>query len=323
MSRNGRRLLLVIGLAIAALAAYSIHSDIETAGHRLTQFAPLAVAAALALAVGNYVIRFVRWQMYLRLVGVSAETAPLGTSALVFVGGFAMSVTPGKVGELLKSALLRDAARVPAARTAPIVIAERLTDLVALVLLGVGGVAAYGVAGPVVLAAAIVVTLGLFVVSWKPLAHSFIDFAARIRPIGKIAPRLREMYDTLSGLITPWPLVWGTGLGIVAWLCECFGFAIIVAGFPGARVELGLATLIYAVTTVAGALSFLPGGLGVTEASMAILLARSATGVDQPTAIAATILTRLCTLWFAVLIGLVALAVLRRRNKPSGEKQQA
>jgi uncharacterized protein (TIRG00374 family) len=203
---------------------------------------------------------------------------------------------------------------VPAARTAPIVIAERLTDLVALVVLGVAGVAAYGVAEPLVASAAIVVALGLFVVWWKPLAHTVIDQAARIGPIGRIAPRLREMYDTLSGLVTPAPLGWGTGLGILAWLCECLGFAIIVRGFAGADVSTGLATLIYAVTTVAGALSFLPGGLGVTEASMALLLARSATGVDQPTAIAATILTRLCTLWFAVLLGLVALAVLRRKN---------
>jgi len=128
----------------------------------------------------------------------------------------------------------------------------------------------------------------------------------------------------LSGLVAPGPLVWGTGLGVLAWLCECLGFAIIVRGFPGAHVALGLATLIYAVTTVAGALSFLPGGLGVTEASMTLLLVSSGSGIDQPTAVAATILTRLCTLWFAVLLGLVALAFLRRRNnKVPGEKQQA
>jgi uncharacterized protein (TIRG00374 family) len=323
MSRNGRRLLLIAGLAIAVLAAFSIHADIARTGDRLRAFAPLAIVVALALAVGNYVIRFWRWQLYLRQIGVARAEAPTGTSALVFVAGFSMSVTPGKVGELLKSALLRDACGVPAARTAPIVIAERLTDLVALVLLGVGGVAAYGVARPVVLAATLVVALGLFVVSWKPLAHTVIDQGAKLRPLARFAPRVREMYDTLSGLVAPVPLLWGTALGVLAWLCECLGFAIIVRGFPGASVATGLATLIYAVTTVAGALSFLPGGLGVTEASMALLLARSGTGIDQATAVAATILTRLCTLWFAVVLGLVALAVLRRRHKAPGDKQPA
>jgi uncharacterized protein (TIRG00374 family) len=98
---------------------------------------------------------------------------------------------------------------------------------------------------------------------------------------------------------------------VVAWLAECVGFALIVSGFPGTQVPLSLAILIYASTTVAGALSFLPGGLVVTEAGMAWLL-ESARGADQATAAAATILTRLATLWFAVVIGLVALAVLRR-----------
>src|SRR5690606_24533469 len=102
-------------------------------------------------------------------------------------------------------------------------------------------------------------------------------------------------------------------LAVLAWLAECVGFALIVGAFPGAEVPLGVATSIYAATTIAGALSFLPGGLLVTEASMALLLVQAGSGVDQATAAAATILTRLATLWFAVGIGLVAMALLRRR----------
>jgi uncharacterized protein (TIRG00374 family) len=90
------------------------------------------------------------------------------------------------------------------------------------------------------------------------------------------------------------------------------GFALIVSGFPGTDVPVGLATLIYAVTTIAGALSFLPGGLLVTEAGMTLLLVQASRGVDQPTAVAATILTRLATLWFAVFLGVVAVTLLRR-----------
>ena len=64
--------------------------------------------------------------------------------------------------------------------------------------------------------------------------------------------------------------------------------------------------------TLAGALSFLPGGLVVTEASMVLLLVRAAGGLDEPAAVAATILIRPCTLWFAVLLGLVALSLVKR-----------
>ncbi|MEM9489523.1 MAG: YbhN family protein, partial [Myxococcota bacterium] len=128
----------------------------------------------------------------------------------------------------------------------------------------------------------------------------------------RFADGLRTFYDGLATLVRPRSLSWATGLGVAAWLAECIGFALIVAAFPGTAVPLGLATLIYAATTIAGALSFLPGGLLVTEAAMAALLIESSRGVDEPTAVAATILTRLATLWLAVVLGLIALAILRR-----------
>jgi uncharacterized protein (TIRG00374 family) len=307
----GRRVVFAVVLLVAVVAGFSLFADVRKLSARLGDFAPLAVVAALGLAAGNYVIRFLRWQLYLRRVG---GQAPLGVSALTFVAGFSMSVTPGKVGELLKAVLLRDAAGVPVARTAPVVIAERVTDLVALVVLGLAGVTAYGVGRTMVIAATAVVLVVLGAIAYRPLATAILDMVERLGPLGKLVPRLREIHHTLADLVRPWPLLWGTTLAIAAWLCECVGFALIVRGFAGADVAWGLAILIYAATTVAGALSFLPGGLLVTEASMTLMLVRSAHGVDEPTAIAATILTRLCTLWFAVLIGFIALGLIRRRT---------
>ena len=66
--------------------------------------------------------------------------------------------------------------------------------------------------------------------------------------------------------------------------------------------------------TVAGALSFLPGGLGVTEAGMLALLVTFGTGVSRGTAAAATFVTRASTLWFAVALGLPALVRYARRK---------
>ena len=59
---------------------------------------------------------------------------------------------------------------------------------------------------------------------------------------------------------------------------------------------------------LAGALSFLPGGLGGTEVVMGGLLI--AFGADGATAVAITLLCRLATLWFAVALGGLAVAVL-------------
>lgn len=309
MNRTAGRLILVITAGVAVLGGFSVYADASKLGDRLAGFGWWAFAAALGLALVNYVIRLVRWSWYLRACGLAI---PFHIRVLGFLAGFALSITPGKLGELIKSYILRATCGVPITRSAPIVVAERITDLIALIILGVAGVAFYGMARSMVVAGAIAIAAGLITLSWPALAQRIIALVCRPRPLQRFAGRLRTLYDGLAELVRPRPLSWATALGVVAWLAECVGFSLIIAAFPGTDVPLGLATLIYAVTTIAGALSFLPGGLLVTEASMTLFLVQSSGGVDQPTAVAATILTRLATLWFAVLIGLVALAVLYR-----------
>jgi uncharacterized protein (TIRG00374 family) len=316
VGRLGRRLIVVTFLAIAVFAGFSVYADVSKLGARLGSVAPWAVAAALALALANYLLRFVRWHLYLGAVGAEAPTS---ASVLVFLSGFALSVTPGKVGELVKAVLLKAAAGTDMARTAPVVVAERLTDLLALVLLSLAGVALYGVAAPVVIGGAAFVGIGLVVLSNRRLAHVAIGLVTRPQRFQRFASRLRDAYDHLERLVRPGPLGWATALAVVAWLCECVGFALIVGGFPGASVSLGLATVIYAATTIAGAFSFLPGGLLVTEGAMIFLLVSRATGLDQAGAVAATLVTRLCTLWFAVILGLGALLLLRRLRPAAAE----
>jgi glycosyltransferase 2 family protein len=308
---TARRLVVVAALGVAVFAGLSISSDLGALGDRLAGFKWPTFAAALALASCNYGLRFVRWQLYLRRRRIQVATR---TSALVFLSGFALSITPGKLGELIKSYLLRHTDGVAISRSAPIVLAERVTDLIALLILGLVGVMAYGMAAGMVLAGFAAVVAGLVVLAWPALAHRVIDLVTRPRRLARFRARLLDLYDNLIALLRPAPLAWASALATVAWLAECIGFALIVGGFSGTDVSLGLAILIYATTTVAGALSFLPGGLLVTEAGMTLLLVEASRGVDQPTAAAATILTRLATLWFAVAIGVVALAVLRRHT---------
>ncbi|MCA9676238.1 MAG: flippase-like domain-containing protein, partial [Myxococcales bacterium] len=317
MPRGARGPLTVLIAAVLVFAVVSVASDVRSVGDRLGGFGWWALAAALGLAVGNYLLRFVRWHLLLRDRDVDV---PVGDSALVFVAGFALAITPGKVGELVKSYLLRTLHGVPVAQTAPVVIAERVADLLALLLLAVVGVAMYGVAVELVIGAGAVVGLGLLVLAWPALAYRLGELVTRPRPLRRFRDRVHEAVAGLAALSRPAVLSWSTTLSAAAWLCECLGFALIVSAFPGTAVPFGLAMLIYASTTIAGALSFLPGGLGVTEGAMTVLLVQGSHGVDTATAAAATILTRLATLWFAVGVGVIAMAAARRRA-PSAEAE--
>jgi uncharacterized protein (TIRG00374 family) len=305
-----RRWLWLLIAAVIGIAAFSMVGDVRGLGDRLAGFGWWALGAALALAFGNYAMRFVRWELYLRRQGVSV---PVVSSAVVFGAGLSLSITPGKLGELVKSYLLREMHDVPAPRTAPIVVAERVTDLIALVVLAIIGVAAYGVEPTLVIVASGVIVVGLVLLAWPTPTHALIDLVTRPRRLARLREPLHETLRGLGALCRPVPLTIATLIAVPAWGLECVGFAVICNAFPGAHVDLGLAMVIYAGTTIAGALSFLPGGLGVTEGAMTVALVSGAAKLDPSTAVAATLLTRLATLWFAVVIGVAFLALARRR----------
>jgi uncharacterized protein (TIRG00374 family) len=112
--------------------------------------------------------------------------------------------------------------------------------------------------------------------------------------------------------VKPSNLALPTVLSIGAWALECTALWVVLRGF-GQTTSYGLATFFYATSTLAGALVPVPGGLGVTETSLQGQL-QELGRVPATTATAAMILVRFATLWFAVLVGFVALSALRRRH---------
>lgn len=306
-----RRIALGTVLGALVFAGLSLYGDVRALFANLSTFAWSTFALALALSSTNYAIRFLRWQYYLRALEVRV---PVVESLLVFLAGFVMSVTPGKLGEVFKSFLLWEARDVSLARTAPIVLAERLTDLLALVALTAIGSLFFDQGALIAALAAGLVFAVIAVVSIRPLAEAALALAAKLPVIGRAAPKLREAWEALAILVRPGPLVMATLLATGSWGLECVALWAIVRGFAGAAIDLGPASLAYAASTIAGALAMLPGGLGVTEAGMAGSLQVLGAGITPPIATGATLLVRLATLWWAVVVGAAALLALRRRS---------
>jgi uncharacterized protein (TIRG00374 family) len=194
-----------------------------------------------------------------------------------------------------------------------VTIAERLTDLLALVLLAAIGVLAMPSAWPIALGGAAIVVVGLAACAYRPLGELFLRIADRTPGIRRIAGRLREAYESLYAMTRVKPLVLGTAIALVAWWLEVLSLKVIVDAFPGAELSTLAATFAYAASTIAGAVAMMPGGLGVTEAGMTGLLEALGGGTIGPAlASAATMLCRIATLWFAVALGGIALFLHRR-----------
>jgi uncharacterized protein (TIRG00374 family) len=312
MKTNLRRSLLVMLFGVALYAGFAVWRGLDRLGEALSAFSWTAFALACALAFGNYVLRFLKWEFYLAKLDVRGVSK--SDSFLTFLSGFVLTITPGKVGEVFKSVVLFETHGVPIARTAPIVIADRVTDVIGIVVLivcgslGFRGGLSWAIAGSVLVVALIAT------VSSRRLSLGILGLASRLpERFGgtKLAARLHEAYESLAVMLRPSHLLIPTAISVAAWLLECLSLWVILRGFhQSTSVELSI--FFYATSTLAGALVPVPGGLGVTEGALQSQLMELG-HVEQGTSTAAMMLVRFATLWFAVLVGFVALSWMKRR----------
>lgn len=304
----GRRVVVVALLAVCVFALLSVLGDVRTLGQSLARFKLGSLAIALGLVLLNYGFRFLRWQYYLATLGVRVEA---WLSGLVFLSGFVMSVTPGKMGEVFKAYLLHEYRHIPISRTISAVVAERLLDLVALVAL-VSWAGAGFPDGPWIAAMGALLVASIVVAcTVRPLGTWAIARMAEVRALARLAPKVQRTYDALYVLTRPVPFGVGAALALAGWFLECAATYCLVRGFGDEVMSLAGASYAYAAGTLAGALAMLPGGLGVAEIGMSGLFRVANPALSLSVAAAATILVRLCTLWFGVALGGLALAALR------------
>lgn len=289
---------LTVGVFVVLVGYGDFGSTIDEIGNLPISY----LFAGLGLALSNYLLRFLRWAFYLKVLKIEA---PVDISALVFLSGLAMSITPGKAGELVKCYLLNSKTQVPVSRSAPVVVMERLTDVISVIILGLTGFVLLPVPVIVVLAVALVVSvIGLmFALSRHTLRLTGLPI------LSKWSELLRDSQEGFKELAAPRVMVVGVAIGAVAWFAEGLALWVILRGI-GSEIDLVRALPIYAAATLVGAVTALPGGLVGTEGSMLAFLQQS--GVTRAGASAGTVLIRLVTLWFAVLVGLLALLALRR-----------
>lgn len=269
----------------------------------------------LSLSLLNYLIRFVRWEIYLRHLG--APDIPRLEHLQIYFSGFALTTTPGKAGEAIRSLYLKPRG-VGYRESISALFVERLMDLFSVILIALFAVSYFD--DPLYTSTAWVSAGALLLM--LPLIHNdklwrWIRLKAGALPpkLARLARSFTGLIDSSANLLRGKMLYGGFTFALIAWGAEGLGLYLILQAL-GVDVPPSLAVGIYSIAVLIGALSFVPGGLGSTEAVMVVLLL--AAGADKSTAIAATLICRMATLWFAVALGAWALLSVTR-----GSFQQA
>ena len=309
-SKYKKKILLSAVFGAVIFLIFSIYADFDNLLDAFSKFNWLWFPVLLLLAFCNYVFRFLKWHYYINILDIKLSVKK---SFLIFLSAFIMSVTPGKMGEILKSYLLKEENGTPVSKSAPIVVSERLTDFVSIVILCIVGAFVFDYGQLVLLIIGIVFIVLIFMLSVRNFSLKIISYLERIKIISKHIHKIHTAYDSIYQMLKIKPLLVAIVISVFAWFFECLGFYLVLQVFASStnvEVSLLIATFIYGFSTLIGALAMLPGGLGATEASLTGLLVLL--NIPKSISVASTIIIRVATLWFAVAVGIVAVYVYQR-----------
>jgi uncharacterized protein (TIRG00374 family) len=306
VERLKRNLIVALALGVAVYLLLAIVSGFGDLRRAFEGFDYALVPVILGLVSLSYVGRFFRWLYYLKILKVSV---PLGVNAAIFASGLSMTISPGKLGEVLKSVFVRQASGAPVARTAPAVVAERATDGTGMLAWGFLGAFALGLGPTTMVVFLALASFGIAVVRSKRLSLLAERILGKLPLLDRLSPHLGDFHTSSNELLATRPLIVGTVISFLSWGLECLGVYLCAVGLDVGEPFL-LVVFVFGLSSLVGVLSMLPGGIGAVEAGLTGQFVAVA-GLSAPVAVALTLLIRLATLWFATLVGILGLFAVR------------
>jgi len=315
------RTLLPLLVVIAALLIFAQRANIDPqktwAVIRSANL--LLFLIAFIIYYSSFAIRALRWRLLLENVGFTrANGIQLPKFwkivQIIYISFFANSVVPAKLGDLYRAYLLRQEIRVSTTRSFGTVVAERLLDLIVLLLLFIPALLiSLHTSMPPQLYVSMEVLLAIVVVGIVGL------FVLRIgrEPMARLVPqRFREHYyhfqEGVLGSFRRVPALAGLSVGV--WTCEALRFFFVAASLSliggsfihilAAAVVIGLGEALLTALPTTG------GGVGLVEGGMVAMIALFYHGADAVNLTAAAILLdRTISLFSILLIGLVVFLI--------------
>jgi len=299
-----------IVIAVAVYTGIILYSDAGSVGSAISSIGLIWIPLFLSLSMVNYLLRFLKWQYFLRRVDVRIGA---WESLRIFLAGFSMTVSPGKLGELLKCHLLKERRGIPVSTTSPVVVAERITDLISMIVIAIIGLLMVkhpGALGAVAAGVIFVVAVMTFLL-WERAFGLLAGVLCRIPRMARHRESFGRFREHCSALLDFRSLAVSVPLGVLSWGAEALVLCL-VARSMGLALPVGIALLAHAAGTIAGAVSMIPGGLGLTEITIGATLTLA---MPESDAAAVTLVMRFATLWFAVFLGVGVLMLLRTGRK--------
>lgn len=301
-----RSFILGIILGVIVYLAIVIISGLDALLNNIFKVNPFVIVLAMLLSLTNYFCRFLKWHLFTRSLKLKI---PLKENFEIFFAGLSLAITPAKIGEAIRAFLLQKTCSTDLSKGLASTFSERLIDLLAVTILAIIGIFIVGSSQTIDYLSLLFIILlgilgGVLIFLFDPLYNLF-SWIFHLKPLERVGGKIDKFRSDVIVTFHYSAFLGALCLGIIGWACEGLSFFLIAQNL-GVSITLEASIFIYATSSLLGALSFLPGGLGVMEGSMEIFLA-SILAIPTALAGALIILIRMTTLWFGVTLGLIFL----------------
>ena len=295
--------IIIIVIAVVGLyATFLIASDINTIADKISSFKIEFLPIIIILVTCSWFVLFTRWHL---LLMNSKIFIPKKNSFIIYLSGIALTIIPGKVGELVKSQLLKTKFGIPRSKTVPIVILEQLYTLIGLVAVSFFGVWFFELGTYVIGFFTAVLVFSFILISSKRIFNKLMVILEKRKITSKFVEPLSLSYDTVRKSIRGPIVFYAIALTSIFWLLEAVTVYFVLLSFGVDGIEFLMVIPTYATSIMLGFLSFLPMGLGVVEGSLASFF--SLQGIEVSLSLTLVIIIRVFTRWYGVAVGFVAL----------------
>lgn len=298
------RFLIVIIIVVGLYATFVIVSDVSTIIVKITQFQVEYIPAIISLVTATWFILFLRWHLLLKN---SDLHIPKKDSFLIYLSGVALTIIPGKVGELVKSQLLKSKFGISRTTTAPIVLAEQLYTVVGIFIVSMFGIWNFELGIYIMIIFGALLAIVFFLISSKKFFNKFLCLINKIKFLSKFTEPLTDSYDVIKKSTRGRIFVYSSSLSTLFWLVESITVYLILLSFNIDTLEFLTLVPTYTASIILGVASLLPLGIGVVEGSLAGFLTLQ--GIDGSIALTLVIIIRIFTRWYSVSIGFIALKI--------------
>ena len=297
-----KNIILIIIFIITFYIIYIAYSDFEEISSNMEEFEFTLLPIIFLFSFTGYSISALRQRILLKKIGIAI---PLKENFLLYLAGLSMIVTPGGLGETIKSYYLKKRFGYGISKTFPLVFVERYQDLITLVIVLSFALIFIQIHEVVILDITVicVIIISYIIFRAKKLFVKIINFLKKISRLRKFGDSMSESYEGFYSMTEGKTMIKCAAVGIVSWTLEAIAIYLVFLAF---NIDLGfiLTTIIAYAAILFGGVSLLPGGVGITEISATTLLTKE--GVELSLATSIIIMMRIVTIWFYTATGFIA-----------------